>query len=120
MSFYRIQRKQPGFDDQRLDAIDEWMRWTLVNEVAGELPSPRVWQNIQAKITAPPQAAPRQSRARGWWRNLASLLQAYALGFMAPPDASLDSRLAPKERSYLLWRESFLLSLMPMAVMAVC
>jgi len=120
MSFYRIQHKQPGFDDQGLDAIDEWMRWTLVNEVAGELPSPRVWQNIQAKIAAPLQAAPRQSRAKELWRNLASLLQAYVLGFIAPPDTDLDSRLALKERSYLLWRESLLLSLMPMTVMVVC
>ncbi len=116
MSLHRTRFTQLKPEDQPVDAIDEWMRWALMNEVAGELPSPRVWQNIQAKIAAHSEVTSRPSRARGLWRNLASLLQTYAVGFLAPLEVSLDSRLAPKERSYLLWRENFLLCLMPMIV----
>jgi hypothetical protein len=116
MSFHRIQPEMKG---QPPDAMDELIRWALLDEVAGEEPSPQVWQNIQARLTARPHAMPSQSGAERPWRQLASILQAWALSFVAPLDANWDPRLAPQERSYLIWRETLPLSMMPMAAMII-
>ena len=116
MSSHRI---QPKMRDQSLDEIDELIRWALLDEVAGEEPSPQVWQNIQARVMAHSRAMPSQSAVERPWRQFASLLQAWALGFIAPLDANWDSRLAPRERSYLIWRENLLLSMMTMAAVTI-
>ena len=116
MSFRKIQPKMEG---QPLDAIDELIRWALVDEVAGEEPSPQVWQNIQARLMARSWAMPSQSGVEQPWRQFVSLLQAWASSFVAPLDANWDSRLAPQERSYLIWRETLPLSMMPMAAMII-
>lgn len=116
MSSYRI---QPEMEGQPLDGLDELIRWALLDEVAGEEPSPQVWQNIQAGLMVHSQAMPSQSGVEQPWRQLASVLQAWALGIIAPLDANWDSRLAPRERSYLIWRETLPLSMMPMAAMII-
>ena len=41
---------QPKMEGQPLDGIDELIRWVLVDEVAGEEPSPQVWDHIQQRI----------------------------------------------------------------------
>ncbi len=116
MSSHKFQPKMGG---QPLDAIDELIRWALLDEVAGEEPSPQVWQNIQARLTARSRAIPSQSGVERPWRQFASVLQAWALGLIAPLDANWDSRLAPRERSYLIWRATLPLSMMPMAAMII-
>jgi len=116
MSSHEIQLHE----DQPLDVMDELIRWALVDEVAGEEPSPQVWQKIQAGVIAHSRARPRPSRVRRPWRQFAWILQACAWGFIVSFDTNWDPRLAPKERSYLIWQQSFLLSLMPVAVMKIC
>lgn len=113
MSSHKIQLNMEG---QSLDAIDELIRWALLDEVAGEEPSPQVWQNIQARLIARSWATPSQSGVAGPWRQFASVLQAWALSLIAPLDSNWDPRLAPRERTYLIWRENLLLSMMPLAV----
>ncbi len=110
MSFREI---QPG------DEIDELIRWVLLDEVAGEEPSPQAWQNIQARLMAHSWAMPSQSGVKSPWRRVASTLQTWASGFGASLDANWDPRLAPQERSYLIWRESLLLSMMPMVAVRI-
>jgi hypothetical protein len=107
-------------EDQPLDVIDELIRWALVDEVADQEPSPQVWQNIQAAVISCSRPRSGPSRARRPWRQFASILQACAWGFVAPVEANWDPRLAPKERSYLIWQQSFLLSCVPVAVMKIC
>ncbi len=107
-------------EDQPLDVIDELIRWSLVDEVADQEPSPHVWQSIQAAVISRSRARSRASRVRRPWRQFASILQACAWGLIFPIEASWDPRLAPKERSYLVWQQSFLLSLVPVAVMKIC
>ena len=114
MSSHRIKPKT-----QPLDAIDELIRWALLDAVAGEEPSPQVWHNIQARLTARSRAIPSQSGVERPWRQFASTLQAWASGFGASLDANWDSRLAPRERSYLIWRATLPLSMMPMAAMII-
>ena len=116
MSSHRIQPKMEG---QHLDEIDELIRWALLDEVAGEEPSPQVWQNIQARLITRSQAMPNQSGMERPWRQFVSALQAWALGITAPLDASWDSRLTPRERSYLIWRENLLLSMMTTAAVTI-
>ena len=116
MSSHRIQLKMEG---QPLDGLDELIRWALLDELAGEEPSPQVWQNIQARLTVRSQAMPSQPGMERPWRQFASALQAWTLYIIAPPGASWDSRLTPKERSYLIWRENLLLSMMTMAAVTI-
>ena len=116
MSSHKIQL---NMEDQSLDTIDELIRWALLDEVAGEEPSPQVWQNIQTRLKARSWAMPGQSRVERPWRQFASVLQAWTLGLIAPLDANWDPRLAPRERSYLIWRETLPLSMMPMAAMII-
>ena len=116
MSSHRIQPKMEG---QPLDEIDELIRWALLDEVAGEEPSPQVWQNIQARLMVHSQARPSQPGMARPWRQFASALQAWALGITAPLNVSWDSRLTPQERSYLIWRENLLLSMMTMAAVTI-
>lgn len=101
------------------DEVDELIRWTLLDEVAGEEPSPQVWHNIQARVMAHPRTMPSQSAVERPWHQLASALQARALSLLAPLEANRDSRLAPRERSYLIWRETLPLSMMPMTAMII-
>ena len=110
---------QPKMERQPFDEIDELIRWALLDEIAGEQPSPQVWQNIQARLMARSLATPSQSGAERPWRQFASTLQAWALSFVAPLDANWDPRLAPQERSYLIWRETLPLSMMPMAAVMI-
>lgn len=117
MSSHKIQPKMGG---QPLDEIDELIGWTLQDEVAGEEPSPQVWQNIQARLMARPRIMPSQSGADRPWRQFASALQAWALYIIAPPGTSWDPRLTRQERSYLIWRENLLLSMMTMAAVTIC
>jgi len=109
MNFRKIQPETQPFDE-----IDTLIRWALLDEVAGKEPSPRVWEGIKAKLMLHSQAPP--DRSKRLWRRFASALQAWALGILAPLDPNLDSRLASRERSYLIWRETLLLSMMPMTV----
>ncbi|MFQ5811750.1 MAG: hypothetical protein ACE5I2_00945 [Anaerolineae bacterium] len=117
MSFRKIQPKK--MKGQPLDEIDELIRWALLDEVTGEQPSPQVWQDIKARVMTHSPAMPSQSGAERPWRQFASTLQAWALSFVAPLDANWDPRLAPRERSYLIWRETLPLSMMPMAAMII-
>ncbi|MBL7184084.1 MAG: hypothetical protein ISS50_06505 [Anaerolineae bacterium] len=114
MSSHRIKPKT-----QPLDAIDELIRWALLDAVAGEEPSPQVWHNIQARLTARSRAIPGQSGVARPWQQFASTLQAWALGITASLDANWDPKLAPQERSYLIWRATLPLSMMPMATMII-
>ena len=116
MSSHKIQLKM---ESQPFDEIDELIRWALLGEAAGEEPSPQVWHNIQARLTAHSRTMPSQSGVEQPWRQFASVLQAWALGLIAPLDANWDSRLAPRERSYLIWRATLPLSMMPMATMII-
>jgi hypothetical protein len=112
MSSHRIQSE--------LDGLDELIRWALLDEVAGEGPSPQVWQGIQAKLMVRSQAVPSQSRVKRPWRQFVSALQTWALSITAPLDVVWDSRLTPRERSYLVWRENLLLSMMTVATVTIC
>lgn len=116
MSFRRI---QPKMERQPLDEIDELIRWALLDSVAGEEPSPQVWQDIKARLMTRSRAMPSQSGVEHRWRHFASTIQACALGTLAPWDANWHSRLAPRERSYLVWRENLLLSMMPAAALII-
>ena len=116
MSSHRI---QPEMEGQPLDGLDELIRWALLDEVAGEEPSPQVWQNIQTRLMMRSQAMPSQPGMERPWRQFASALQAWALGITAPLNASWDSRLTPQERSYLIWRENLLLSMMTTAAVTI-
>lgn len=102
-----------------LDEIDKLIRWALMDEVAGEEPSPQVWQNIQARLVARSQAMPSQPEMRRPWRQFASALQAWASDITAPLNTSWSPRLTPQERSYLIWRENLLLAMMPMTAMII-
>jgi hypothetical protein len=103
---------QPRTENQQpLDEIDRLIRWALIDEVAGEEPSPQVWHNIQARLTACSRAIPSQPVLKRPWRQFASLLQDWALGLMAPLDANWEAKLTPRERAYLIWREHLLLSM---------
>ncbi len=117
MNSHRI---QPEMEGQPLDGLDELIRWALLDEVAGEEPSPQVWQNIQTRLMMRSQAMPSQPGTERPWRQFASALQAWALGITAPLNVSWDSRLTPRERAYLIWRENLLLSMMPMAAVTIC
>jgi hypothetical protein len=112
-------RIQPNMEDQPLDAIDDLIRWSLLSEVAGEEPSPQGWQSIQARLAERPRAVPGQSGAEQPWRQFASALQAWAWGLVTPSDANWDSKLAPRERSYLIWRENLLLSSLSTTAMII-
>lgn len=116
MSSHRI---QPEMEEQPLDGLDELIRWALLDEVAGEEPSPQVWQNIQTRLMMRSQAMPSQPGTKQPWRQFASALQAWASGITAPPNVSWDSRLTPRERSYLIWRENLLLSMMTTAAVTI-
>ena len=105
---------------QSLDMTDELIRWALLDEVTGQEPSPQVWQRIQAEVVSRSRAKSRASRGRLPWRQFASILQACAWGLIFPVEANWDPRLAAKERSYLVWQQSFLLSLAPVAIMKIC
>jgi hypothetical protein len=111
---------QPKIECQPLDEMDGLIRWALLDEVAGEEPSPQVWHNIRARLIARSQAMPSQSGVTGAWRQLASVLQDWAYGFAAPSDTNWHIRLTPRERAYLIWRENLLLSIMPMAAAITC
>jgi hypothetical protein len=111
---------QPKMGSQPLDEIDELIRWALMDEVAGEEPSPQVWYSIQARLTARFRAMPSQSGVERPWQQLASVLQDWAGGFVAPLDANWDAKLTPRERAYLIWRENLLLSMKPMAATITC
>ncbi len=108
-------RAQLRVKDQPLDEIDALIRWALVDELAGEEPSPQVWQNIQAEVMARSRAMPSQSAVVRPWRQFASVLQAWTFGLASSLDTNWDSRLTPRERAYLVWRENLLLSMMPLA-----
>jgi hypothetical protein len=116
MSSHRIQFK----GGQPLDELDELIRWALLDEVSGEDPSPQVWQNIQARLTVRSQAMPDEPGMRRRWRQFTSTLQAWALGIASPLEVSWDSRLSPRERSYLIWRESLLLSMTTRVSATIC
>jgi len=120
MSSYRIQPTRRRMEGRPLDGLDELIRWALLDEVAGEEPSPQVWQNIQARLMVRSQAMPSQPGTERPWRQFASTLQAWALGIIAPLDASWDSRLSPRERSYLIWRQNLLLSMMTVVSVTIC
>ncbi len=113
-------RIQPKMQDQSLDAIDELIRWALVDELAGEEPSPQVWQNIQARIMAPHRTLPSPPAATRPWRQFASALQAWTLSLIAPLETGWYPRLTPRERAYLVWRENLLLSMMTLAAAITC
>jgi len=117
MSSHKFQPKK--MESQPLDEIDGLIRWALLGEVAGEEPSPQVWQNIQARLTAHSRAMPSQSGVARPWRQFASTLRAWALGITASLDANWDPKLVPQERSYLIWRATLPLSMMPMATMII-
>jgi hypothetical protein len=117
MSFHEIQLHE----DQPLDVIDELIRCALVDEVADEEPSSQVWQNIQAAVISCSRTRSSPSRVRWPWRQFASILQACTRGFIVPVvEANWDPRLAPRERSYLIWQQSLSLSLVPVAMMKIC
>jgi hypothetical protein len=92
--------------------MDKLIRWALLDEVAGEDPSPQVWQNIQARVMLHSQGLPSQPEGEHPWRDFASSLRAWALGITAPLNMKWDSRLTPRERAYLIWRENLLLSIL--------
>ena len=117
MSSHKIRLDMEG---QSLDAIDDLIRWALLDEAAGEEPSPQVWQNIQARVVAHSRAMPIRPRASRPWRQFASALQDWAWGFAVPLDTNWDTRLTPRERAYLIWRENLLLSMMPIAAAITC
>jgi hypothetical protein len=110
MSFPEV---QPNNEEQPLDEIDQLIRWVLLDAVAREEPSPQVWQGIKARVMARPRAMPSQSGAERPWRQIASVLGAWTSAVLASSGASWDPMLAPRERSYLIWRENLLLSMMP-------
>lgn len=106
-------KTQPKMEEQPLDEIDQLIRWALLDAVAGEEPSPQVWQDIKARVMTRSRAIPSQSGVERPWRQFVSALKAWTLGILAPAEANWDPRLAPRARSYLIWRESLLLSMMP-------
>ena len=116
MNYPRI---QPKMEMQPRDEIDELIRWALLDEVAGEEPSPQVWQDIKTKIMMHSQAMPNQLEGERPWRQFTSTLQAWTLGILAPLGANWDPNLASQERSYLIWRENLLLSMMPMSTVMI-
>ncbi len=117
MSSHRIQPQK----DLSLDTMDELIRWALVDEFASEEPSPQVWQNIQARVMAHSGTVPSRPRTESPLRQFASFVLAGALDvmvFIVPMGANWDPMLSPRERAYLIWRETLLLSMMPMAAAA--
>jgi hypothetical protein len=117
MSSHKI---QPKMESQLSDEIGALIRWALMDEVAGEEPSPQVWHSIQARLTARFRPMPSPSGVERPWQQLASVLQDWAGGFVAPLDANWDAKLTPRERAYLIWRENLLLSMKPMAAAITC
>jgi hypothetical protein len=113
-------RRIPPKEDQSLDEIDGLIRCALLGEVAGEEPSPQVWQNIQARLMTRSWAIPGQSGVMRPWRQLTSALQDWASGLAAPLDTNWYIKLTPRERAYLIWRENLLLSIMPVAAAINC
>jgi hypothetical protein len=111
---------QPRMENQPLDEMDRLIRWALVDEVAGEEPSPQAWHNIQARLTARSRPMPSQSGVKRPWRQLASVLQDWAWCLVAPWDANWEAKLTPRERAYLIWGENLLLSMKPMAAAITC
>ncbi len=105
-------RTQPTATKPALNELDKLIRWALLDEVAGEDPSPQVWQNIQARVVLHSQALPSQPKTGRPWRDFACSLRAWALGITAPLNMKWDPRLTPRERSYLIWRENLLLSIL--------
>jgi hypothetical protein len=116
MSSHEIQARM---ESQPLDATDELIRWALLDEVAGEEPSPEVWHNIQARIMAHSQAMPNPSGVKRPWRHFASLLWDWALGLVAPLDANWEAKLTPRDRAYLIWREYLLLAMKSTTAVAI-
>lgn len=110
MSFPKTQLKM---EEQPLDEIDQLIRWALLDAVAGEEPSPQVWQGIKAGVMTRSRAMSSQSGAERPWRQFASILRAWTSAVLASSEANWDPLLAPRERSYLIWRENLLLSMMP-------
>jgi hypothetical protein len=109
-------KTQPEMEEQPLDEMDQLIRWALLDAVAGEEPSPQVWQDIKARVMTRSRAMPSQSGVEPPWRQFASALKAWTSAVLAPAEASWDPRLVPRERSYLIWRENLLLSMMPTSV----
>ena len=71
MSSHEIQHRM---ESQPLDEIDRLIRWALVDEVAGEEPSPQVWHRIHARVAARYRAVPSQSGVERPWRQLLASL----------------------------------------------
>jgi hypothetical protein len=110
MSFPEV---QPNREEQPLDEIDQLIRWALLDAVAGEEPSPQVWQGIKAGVITRSRAMSSQSGTERPWRQFASFLRAWTSAILASSEANWDPMLAPRERSDLIWRESLLISMMP-------
>jgi hypothetical protein len=106
-------KTQPKMEEQPLDEIDQLIRWALLDAVASEEPSPQVWQDIKARLMTRSRDMPSQSGVERLWRQFASALKAWTSAVLAPSEANWDPRFAPQTRSYLIWRESLLLSMMP-------
>ena len=109
MSFPEV---QPNMEEQPLDEIDQLIRWVLLAAVAREEPSPQVWQGIKARVMTHSRAMSSQPGAERPWRQVASVLRAWTSAVLASSGADWDPMLAPRERSYLIWRENLLLSMM--------
>jgi hypothetical protein len=117
MSSHRI---PPSAEDHGLDSIDELIRWSLLDEMVGEEPSRQTWQRIQAKLATRSQTTSSQPGVDHPWWQFASVLYAWVWGTVAPLDANWDSRIAPKDQPYLMWRETFPLSVSPTISMIIC
>ena len=109
MSFPEV---QPNMEEQPLDEIDQLIRWVLLDAVAREEPSPQAWQGIRARVMTYSRAMSSQPGAERPWRQVASVLRAWTSAVLASSGADWDPMLAPRERSYLIWRENLLLSMM--------
>jgi hypothetical protein len=76
MSFHRKSRPTTEENTYQSDEMDALIRWALRNSVAGEEPSPEVWDRIRAGLEQPKaQLPPRRKRLLvAQWSWLVQLL----------------------------------------------
>ena len=81
MSFHRKSWPTVEKDTYQNDEIDALVRWVLQDSVAGEKPSPEVWDKIRARLEQPKtQLHPRRGRLLS--AQLSWLVQLLVLGIL--------------------------------------
>ena len=81
MSFHRKNWSTVEENTYPNDEMDALVRWVLRDSVAGEEPSPEVWDRIRARLEQP-EAQLRPRKKRGFVSQLSWLVQLVVLGIL--------------------------------------